>query len=114
MLRLLLIHLKEVLLQKIRKLLKYFRIFGKKKSELWQMNDGSIVHAVNWEVETGREHLVPKKQITYLVETHFGISETSINIVVDQVDPILFAIFEKTKKITNTINCQYAPRSRIR
>ena len=71
----------------------------KEKCELWQMNDGSIVHAVKWDVEDGYRHTIPSLQIKYLLETHLGVSNSSVHCVVDQVDPILFALHDKTKSL---------------
>lgn len=71
------------------------------------MNDGSIVHAVQWELESGYQHLVPKHQILYLLDYHFGISEDSIYVIVDQMDPILYSLHEKTKQLSTPSQANY-------
>jgi len=76
-----------------------FKELWKEKCDLWQMNDGSLVQAVEWEVESEQEHRLPSLQLAYLLEKHFHVEGKALCAFVSQLDPILYSMHPKTKSL---------------
>ncbi|XP_033827906.1 nucleolar protein 6 isoform X2 [Periophthalmus magnuspinnatus] len=67
-----------------------FRQFWGSRSELRRFQDGAITEAVLWDGETiCQKRLVPKQIITYLLQLHAHVPESSVRFVGAMVDDVI-------------------------
>ena len=62
-----------------------FRTLWKGHTDLWQMNDGSVVEAIEWNLKKDKIHTLPKIQISQLANIHFDIQEDDVKFIIDQI-----------------------------